>query len=109
MDLAARKRALRRATIRRILALDPADRARQEAVLVDLFPHLPGLSSATTLLLYASAFPEEFATRPMIRHALDSGRVVACPRVDRAARTLRLHRIDDPDRDLAPGTLGIPE
>ena len=38
-----------------------------------------------------------------------NGKQVACPRVDRAERRLRLFQITDPGTDLGPGTLGIPE
>ncbi len=34
---------------------------------------------------------------------------VLCPRVDRRARRLSLHRVADPAAELSPGVLGIPE
>lgn len=89
--------------------MDPAERRRQEAALADRLVDLPGFAAAPSVLLYASAFPEEIATAPMLRRALDLGKVLICPRVDRRARQLRLYRISDPDRDLRPGALGIPE
>jgi 5-formyltetrahydrofolate cyclo-ligase len=104
-----RKRALRRAMVERILALDPLGRSRDEAMLVDRFPSLPGFAEASTVLIYVTAFPEEIATRPMLTLAHQRGKVVLCPRVDRAERRLRLFRVDDPGRDLEPGMLGIPE
>jgi len=92
-----------------ILNLAPIERAAQEALLSDLFPGLPGYDQAHTILLYARAFPEELDTSPYLRHALEYGKRVACPRVDRRERRLRIFTIRDPGADLGPGTLGIPE
>ena len=105
----AEKRALRRATVARILAMDPELRRRQEAELVGRLPLLPGFAAAETVLLYASVFAEEIDTTPILRLALRAGKRLACPRVDRAADRLRLHFINDPARDFEPGILGIPE
>jgi 5-formyltetrahydrofolate cyclo-ligase len=104
-----RKRALRRAVTARVLALEPAARRRDEAALVDRFPTLPGFAPARTVLLYASAFPEEIATGPLLAEAFRRGKAVVLPRVDPTEHCLRLFRIDDPERDLTPGTRGIPE
>ena len=108
-DLRQRKRALRQAMVARILALDPDQRRRDESILEARFTTLPGFAAARTLLLYVTAFPEEIATGPLLELALEHGKCLLCPRVDRAARRLRLYRVDDPARDLLPGTLGIPE
>jgi 5-formyltetrahydrofolate cyclo-ligase len=104
-----RKRELRRAIVGRILALDPESRRRDETLLADRFATLPGFAEAETVLLYVTAFPEEIATGPMLDQALARGKRLVCPRVDRVERRLRLFQIDDPKRDLTPGTLGIPE
>ena len=93
----------------RILEMEPGARRREEDELAARFATLPGLAEARTVLLYVTAFPEEIDTRPMLDHLLETGRDVLCPRVDRAARRLRLYRVGDPRRDLTPGTLGIPE
>jgi 5-formyltetrahydrofolate cyclo-ligase len=95
--------------VARILALDPDIRRRDEAALAARFATLPGLAAAETVLLYATAFPEEIATAPLLEQSLARGKRLVCPRVDRAGRRLRLFLIDDPRRDLTPGTLGIPE
>ncbi len=109
LDIKAEKRALRRDLISRILALDPCDRREQEAVLLDRFPTLPGFAEAATVLLYASVFPEEIVTRPMLDLALRLGKRLVCPRVDRTENRLRLYQVVDPDADLIPGTKNIPE
>src|SRR4051812_10414321 len=109
MDLPTEKRALRRAVIARILALDPAQRRREEAELADRLVTLPGFAAAGTVLMYVAAFPEEIATGPMLAEALRRGQRLVCPRVDRPARALRLHQVEDLQADLVRGPLGIPE
>ena len=103
------KRRLRREVVARVLAMEPRDRRNEHRDLDRRFLGLPGLEGAGTVLLYVSHLPEEVETARMIRDCLDRGRIVLCPRVDRPARMLRLHRVDDPDRDLVPGGFGIPE
>jgi 5-formyltetrahydrofolate cyclo-ligase len=104
-----RKPVLRRETIARILAVDPAERAAQDAALAARFLTLPDLERARAVLLFASAFPEEVDTGPMLRHVRECGKRLICPRVDRRERCLKLFEVDDPIADLVPGTLGIPE
>jgi 5-formyltetrahydrofolate cyclo-ligase len=103
------KAELRRSIKSAILSLDPSDRQLQESALAGLFPKLPGFASAQIVLLYVQAFPEELDTYRLIEHALGMDKVVACPRVDRNDRRLRIYRVSNPGADLGPGTLGIPE
>ena len=109
MDIPAQKQAMRLAMVERILAIDPDDRRRQDADLLRRLETLPGFEAAGTVLLYVSAFPEEIATGPALRRVLALGKRLVCPRVDRAARRLRLFRVEDPESDLVPGSMGIPE
>ena len=109
MDVKTLKRSLRRETVARILALEAAERQRQERALLERFPALPGFDRAETVLLYVSAFPEEVSTRAMLRFALERKKRLVLPCVDRPARRLRLLEVRDLSADLAPGSLGIPE
>ncbi|WP_406693734.1 5-formyltetrahydrofolate cyclo-ligase [Singulisphaera sp. Ch08] len=109
MDLRVQKRQLRKAMVERILALDPADRKDQEATLAARFTELPGFDASGTVLLYATAFPEEIVTQSMLEIALERGKRLVCPRVDRVQRRLRLYRVEDLNADLRRGMLGIPE
>jgi 5-formyltetrahydrofolate cyclo-ligase len=108
-DPATLKRALRAAIRARILAMATESRAREESALVDRLPTLPGFGDARTILLYASAFPEEFDTGPMLRTALELGRRLLCPRVIRREGRLGLFEIRDLPGDFTRGILGIPE
>jgi len=92
-----------------IAALGPESRRVEEDALTSLFPLLPGYEAAENVLLYVTAFPEEIETSPFLSSSLSAKKRIFCPRVDRAARQLRLHRVRDPAADLAPGVLGIRE
>lgn len=69
---------------------------------------LPSLAPAQTVLL-TLPFRSEWDTRPLAAHALSAGKRVVMPRVDRVARTLRLHAVADLYADVVAGYLGIPE
>lgn len=105
-------RAIKQALRGRILALrdDLSTDARREAslALVARIAALASFRSAGSVLL-TLPYRSEWDTRPLAAAALAQGKVVAMPRVDRAARMLVLHRVDDLDRDIVAGGLGIPE
>ncbi len=103
------KRSLRLAIREEIAALEPDLRRQEESRLAVRFPDLPGWAGARTVMLYVSAFPEEVSTADYWARAYMEGKRVISPRVDRAARELRLHQVEDPRTELHPGTLGIPE
>lgn len=107
--LRAAKTRLRRLVVDRILSLNPADRLGQEKILLERFSTLPGFDRATIVLLFVAHLPEEVPTLGMIEHALERGKTVVCPRVDRQERRLRLFQVEHLDRDLGPGPFGIPE
>jgi 5-formyltetrahydrofolate cyclo-ligase len=109
LDIKARKSAIRREIVERIGAMDPEARQAQESALLRRLEALPGFEEARSVLLYASAFPEEIDTKPMLRRVIAKGQRLLLPTVDRAARRLRLFEVADIDRDLVPGLRGIPE
>ncbi len=103
------KRGLRKAILAKIQALDSDSRGVEESTLELRFPLIPGWADARTVMLYVSAFPEELKTDSFWARAFEAGKRVICPRVDREARRLRLHWVQDPRNELSPGVLGIPE
>jgi 5-formyltetrahydrofolate cyclo-ligase len=103
------KRGLRAAIRAAIAALDLERRRMEEDELAARFPDLPGWADAETVLLYITAFTEELRTDGFLARSYQAGKRVICPRVDRDAKRLRLHRIQHLDNELSPGTLGIPE
>lgn len=83
----AERRALSERITRRLLALDAYRGAR-------------------CVMAYAS-FGSEFDTADFIADVLAQGKKLVLPRVERDSRVLRLHAVDDPARQLAPGVWGI--
>jgi 5-formyltetrahydrofolate cyclo-ligase len=103
------KSELRRTMKAAIVALDADKRRAQEDALIMRFPGLPGLAEAQSVLLFVSALPEEPRTSELLSLAYEMKKEVLCPRVDKASRRLRLHRVTDPASELVRGVLGIPE
>ena len=102
------KRAVRERTLALRDAL-PADvRAAATAAIAERIIALPSFAAARTVLL-TLAFRSEWNTLPLVRASLGSGKTVALPRVNQDARMLVLHAIGDPDKDIAPGYMQIPE
>jgi 5-formyltetrahydrofolate cyclo-ligase len=95
--------------MQRVAALDPAVRRQEEETLLALAPTLPGFEQASTILLFASTFPEEIPTAALLQQVRCSAQRLLLPRVDRAARRLVLLDASDPHSTLSPGVLGIPE
>lgn len=113
-DTASRSalRSVKQALRGRLLALrddvpEPV-RERDSRTIRDRVRELASYATARTVLL-TIPFRSEWDTRPLAVHALQSGKRVLVPRVDRVARMLRLHAVVDLDADIAAGPLGIPE
>jgi len=102
------KLALRREVLARRDSLPADARAAASAAIAERVAALPEFVAAGAVLL-TLAFRSEWNTRPLVRAALASAKQVVVPRVDRATRMLELHSIADPDRDVVPGHLDIPE
>ena len=52
-------------------------------------------------------FGSELDTAVVVADALASGKELVLPRVERGSRSLGLHRVQDPDRELEQGVWGI--
>ena len=103
------KPSLRRLMRSTLAALDPAERGRKKSADRRASAVCPGFAQASAVLLFVSALPEEPRTIDLFALAYQSRKTVLCPRVDRRARRLSIHRIADPHSELVPGILGIPE
>ena len=102
------KRALRERIVAARDALSPDVRKRASEDIADRICALDSWARASVLLL-TLPFRSEWGAAPVATRALAARKVVALPRVDAKAKVLRLHRIADLARDVAPGHLGIPE
>ncbi len=101
------KAELRRRVLARRDTLPPEVRRALSARIFDRLATLPAVRAAGVVLGYAG-FGSEPVTLPFLVGLRAAGRVLVLPRVDRAARRLVLHRVDDLG-DLRPGVWGIPE
>jgi len=69
---------------------------------------LEAYRDARCVMAYAS-FGSEFETAGFIADVLAQDKTLVLPRVERGGRTLQLHAVTDPARQLAPGVWGIPQ
>ncbi len=100
---------------RRVLTLReglPDDvRAARSRLIVQRIAALPSFAAARTVLLFYH-FGSEWASAWLAHEALQSGKIVALPRVLRSSensRQLALQTVENIDRDTTPGMLGIRE
>ena len=100
------KNAIRKKVLAARDALSPVERTVKSREIEERLFFLPEFKSARVILFFAS-FRSEVDTGPMIRRALAFGKRVVLPKVTGAE--LALHEISDLDRDVSPGTWGIPE
>lgn len=102
------KRGVRERALAARDALSAAARAAASEAIAATIVALPSFAAARTVLV-TLPFRSEWDSRLVVARALAGGKTIATPRVDTAARMLTLHRIDDLDRDVAPGYRDIPE
>lgn len=102
------KRALRSRVLAKRDALPAIERAAASSVICATLAELPDFRQAHCVLL-TLPFGSETDTRPLVEHALQAGKRVLLPRVDRPARMLELRRITNLAQDIAPGQWNIPE
>ena len=106
METAVRKATIRRLVLSRRGQLDPADRARRGAALVDRLIHLPEVSEADPVLAFVS-ITSEVPTAMLLEAVLKTGKRLLLPYVadDGALRAAAITSLDE----LEPGYRGIPE
>jgi 5,10-methenyltetrahydrofolate synthetase len=102
------KAQLRQEMIARRDALPEAERARIAKALVGEITRLPQYRAARSVLATMS-IGSEWSTRPFLDRARADGKTVVLPRISPPPRRLRLHAIEDLDRQLVPGVWDIPE
>jgi len=102
------KRALRERVLRSRDALPAEARLRfGDAIVAALCAR--GDFRGARIVLLSLAFRSEWDTRPLFAIARALGKTTVAPRVNREKRMLELHVVEDPERDVAPGHLGIDE
>jgi 5-formyltetrahydrofolate cyclo-ligase len=104
----AEKAELRKRILAAREALDPSLRRVHAARITQRLIALPAYREARCVMAYVG-FGTEFDTAPFVADVLARGKSLVLPRVERAARALRLHAVRDPATELAAGVWGIRE
>ena len=99
---------LRQEMIARRDALPESERARIAEALTAELTRLPEYAAARSVLATMS-IGSEWNTRPFLERARADGKAVVLPRLTAPPRRLRLHAVEDLDRQLVPGIWDIPE
>jgi len=108
LGLAEVKAAMRRTVLGRRDAMDAGGRAAlSRAIALDIVA-LGAYRRSRIVMAYVS-FGSEFQTGDVIRHALEAGKTLVLPRINRATRALEMYEVREPARDLEPGGWGISE
>jgi 5-formyltetrahydrofolate cyclo-ligase len=102
------KSALRLQVRERLRGMTPQQREAASVQICARLPHQAVWKSAGSILFFAP-MPTEPDVWPLLLEALSSGKRVALPRFDKQAGTYAPALIENPDRDLVVGKLGIRE
>jgi 5-formyltetrahydrofolate cyclo-ligase len=105
---AAAKAELRRRIRAQRDALSPEWREAASTAILRRLLALPAADLTTSVLSYCP-FGAEVAIGPLNQAVIARGGTLMLPRVDPVSRLLGIFRVRDLDRDLVPGTWGIPE
>ncbi len=102
------KPVLRKRLLARRDRIAPAERARAAGRIHRRLLAIPEYRRAGWIGFYC-AFRSEVETAALLRRALREGKRVAVPMTIWRGRSLVFSEVRDPERDLIPGTHGIPE
>lgn len=104
---AERKKGIRQNAINARETIPMTERCKHEKAIIAWLFALEEFKNAKRVLFYAS-FNSEVNTELMIVEALDMGKTVLMPKVDRETNSLTKHVINAM-KELSPGYMGIPE
>ena len=99
---------LRREILGKRDALGEDERVASSRSIVRRVISLAAYRRADVVMAYAS-IGSEIQTDPFLRAVLRDGKTLVLPRVNRATKSLDLHKVEDLARDLEAGVWGIPE
>ena len=105
MDIAEKKRALRREIRQRERALEPAYKAESSANICRRLAALPEFEKARVVLAFVS-LAREIDTREFLLETLSRGKTLLLPRCE-PERRLALCEVTSLSDDLEPGAMGI--
>jgi len=107
-DIQTRKQVLRQRIIAAREETPESERLRKSRSILDGVHSLQAYQAARTVLGYMN-FGAELASELWVQQALDDGKRVLLPRVNRASKHLDLYQVRDLQRDVVPGLFGIRE
>lgn len=102
------KQALRQRIIAARQQMAEPERARLSRAIAARITGLQAYRSAGTVLAYLN-FGAEFAAEELVRQALQQGKRVLLPKVNRATNALDVYQVADLQHDIAPGLWNIRE
>ncbi|MEK6777495.1 MAG: 5-formyltetrahydrofolate cyclo-ligase [bacterium] len=102
------KATLRKEILQKRETLTREERREKSAMIMERLLALPEYQAARSVFIYAD-FRSEVMTRDLIAHAIKHGKRVLASRTLVSEKRLALADILDPERDLVPGYMGIPE
>jgi len=108
MSMQAMKQVIRQRIIAARQQMAEQERARLSRDIAARIAGLEAYRTAGTVLAYLN-FGAEFAVEGLVRQALQEGKNVLLPKVNRATNELDVYRVADLQRDLAPGLWDIRE
>lgn len=108
MNVQIRKLALRQSIIAAREKMPPQERLHANRVIVATLCGLSAYRQSNTILAYLN-FGAELDADLFVRQALQDGKRVCLPRVNRETRELDIYCVQDLQRDVAPGAWQIPE
>ena len=104
---AQQKKKLRTRILKKRDALKPIVRAARSVVICESLIGRRAYQKAKTVAIFVT-YRSEVNTLPIIQDLLHKGKVVAVPRISGKGK-MEFYQLNDPDKDLVPGTYGIRE
>jgi 5-formyltetrahydrofolate cyclo-ligase len=107
-DTAQLKKKVRAAALTRREALSDLIRSEKSSLIFNRLIRFEQFRKARCVFIYVSV-RSEVQTEGIVRAALAQGKTVCVPLVDKKNKEVIACSVSDPERDLHPGTMGIPE
>ena len=104
----ATKVELRESILRKLRNQEEESRQRKSSLILSKFFSLPEVKQSNTILFYAS-FDGEVMTVDMIKKALELGKEIGLPKVNRLEKILEPRVVSSFEKDLEKGQYGILE
>ncbi len=102
------KQEIRRKVLESRQQIPPSRRREYSLHIYERLIQLDVFRNCSNVMAYMD-FKNEVETMPVIKHCLSEGKKVVVPVCIKETRQLLLSELKDPERELTPGTFGVPE